>query len=351
MSAGAKIGVALTMAFVVLVAVGGTAYVSTQRLLEANRLVIHTQYVQEKLEDVIAVHVDAETGQRGFIITGEERYLEPYNAALGRIQKDIETLTSLTRDNAEQQDSLLHVQKLSDAKLDELRETIRLRRESGFEGALPVIISDRGKKIMDDLRDLVTKMSVREQTLLDERTAAANASARYTVGTIAVWMPLAMVILTIIAVILMRTVRFDGAAARPAASGKAWIGVAVRYGSAVIIIAVATVLRWRLITSFGPMPTFITFYPAILLVASIGGGGPGILATLLSALAADYWFIEPYGQFGIGSTNDAVALGIFIGVNLFLCVLAERCAGPGGPRPLTSRWSNAPRNWHGKTMS
>ena len=99
MSVGTKIGVAFTIAFVVLLAVGGTAYVSTQRLLEANRLVFSTQDIQERLEDVIAVHVDAENGQRGFIITGEERYLEPYNSAVGRIQKDIETLTSLTRDN------------------------------------------------------------------------------------------------------------------------------------------------------------------------------------------------------------------------------------------------------------
>ena len=167
--------------------------------------------------------------------------------------------------------------------------------------------------------------------LLDERTAAADASARYTVWTIALWMPLAMLILTIVAVILMRHRPIRRSAAQPAAPGKEWVGVAVRYGSAVIIVAVATVLRWRLIESFGPMPLFVTFYPAILLVASIGGGGPGILATVLSALAADYWFIAPYGQFAIGATNDALALGIFIGANLFLCVLAERLrTGPVG---------------------
>ena len=55
----------------------------------------------------------------------------------------------------------------------------------------------------------------------------------------------------------------------------------------------------RLEDSFGPLPTFITLYPAVLLAASIGGGGPGILATVLSALAADYWFLPPYGSFSV----------------------------------------------------
>ena len=75
---------------------------------------------------------------------------------------------------------------------------------------------------------------------------------------------------------------------------------------------------------FGPLPFFLTFYPAVLLVASIGGGGPGILATLLSALAADYWFIPPYGSFRVEAPNDVLALGIFTGTCLFLSVLAER---------------------------
>ena len=67
-------------------------------------------------------------------------------------------------------------------------------------------------------------------------------------------------------------------------------GRAYRYGSAVVIVAMAAALHWRLAESFGPLPPFITFYPAVLLVASLGGGGPGLVATVLSALAADYWF-------------------------------------------------------------
>ena len=167
MSIGARIGAGFAVGMAIIVAIGVSAYVSTQRLLEANRWVTHTHEVIEGLEHVLSVLKDAETGQRGFVLTGEERYLEPYNAADGQVQHDIDALVALTRDNAAQQESLRQVRKLADAKLAELRETIQLRRKSGLEAALPVILTDRGKKIMDDLRGVVAEMKTREQRLLD----------------------------------------------------------------------------------------------------------------------------------------------------------------------------------------
>jgi PAS domain S-box-containing protein len=324
MSVGTKIGVVFALGLVLLAAVGGTAYVGTQHLLEANRWVVHTHEVQEKLEDVLSAHLDAETGQRGFIITGEDHYLEPYNAGIKRIQQDIDTLVSLTRDNASQQESLQQVRKLSDAKLAELRETIRLRRESGLTGALRVIRTDHGRQIMDGLRSVVAEMAAREQTLLEERTAIAEASASRTIWTIGVWTPLALLLLAVAAVVLMRTVRFGDSRVPTTTPGRTWGGIAIRYACAVVLVAVAVVLRMRLMDAFGPIPPFVTLYPAVLLAASIGGGGPGIVATVLSALAADYWFLPPYGQFSIAATNDVLALGIFTGSSLFLSVLAER---------------------------
>jgi CHASE3 domain sensor protein len=333
MSIGSKIGAGFTVALVIIAAIGASAYVSTQRLLEANRWVTHTHEVIEGLEHALSVLKDAETGQRGFVLTGEEPYLEPYNAATGRIQHDIDALVALTRDNPAQQESLRQVKELSDAKLLELRETIQLRRQSGLEAALEVVRSDRGKTIMDKLRSVVATMTNREQQLLEERSDAANTSANRTIWTIALWMPIALLALAVAVVVRMRTVRFGGAAALPSTPRKQWGGIAVQYASAAIIVAVAVVLRWRLVDSFGPLPVFITLYPAVLLAASIGGGGPGILATVLLALAADYWFFPPYGSFYVAAPNDVLALAIFIGSGLFLSILAERLR--------RSRWAEA----------
>jgi len=100
--------------------------------------------------------------------------------------------------------------------------------------------------------------------------------------------------------------------------------IALRYAFAVVVVAIAALVQRRLGDSFGPMPLFIMFYPAILLVASICGGGPGIVATLLAALAADYWFVQPTGSLRVETTKDVLSLGIFTVANLFLCLLAER---------------------------
>jgi PAS domain S-box-containing protein len=322
MSTGTKIGVGVALGLVLL-AVGGMAFVSVEGLRDAYRWVLHTHEVQEKLEDVLAAHLDAETGQRGFIITGEEQYLEPYNAATSRIQQDIDALTGLIHDKVARE-YLQRVQDLSGTKLAELRDTIRLRKQSGFDAALPVILTDRGKKIMDELRGVVSEMKAREQMLLEERTTAAEAATNRALVALLVWMPLALVLLAAAGVLLMRTVRFGGAPALPGAGGKAWAGIAARYGAAVIIVAAAVALRSQLAESFGPMPPFVTLYPAVLLVASIGGGGPGVFATVLAALAADYWFLPPVGSFRISTPNDILALGIFTAANLGLCLLAER---------------------------
>ena len=82
-------------------------------------------------------------------------------------------------------------------------------------------------------------MLAREQTLLQEQKAAAAASARLTIWTVVLWTPLALLVLAVAAVVLMRNVRLGGAAALPGTGGKAWSGIALRYGAAVLIVAVA----------------------------------------------------------------------------------------------------------------
>ena len=324
MRLGLKISVAFTLALLIVGGVGIQSYLGIQRITETNQWVAHSHEVIENLEHALSVLKDAETGQRGFVLTGEDHYLEPYNAAAGEIQKDIDKVASLTADNPEQQADIQRLRKLSDDKLDELRETIKLRRESGLEAALPVIRTDRGRKIMDDARKLVGGMEGRERQLLDVRNRAANEVASQSMRTIGLGVLLSLLVLGIAAVIVTRTMRLADPGPTPKGAGGTWPKIAIRYAFAVAMVALATGARWLLERYVGPMPIFLTWYPAVLLVATIAGGGPGILATLLSALAADYWFIAPFGQFSILGTNDAVAMGIFFGTGIFVSVLAER---------------------------
>ena len=323
MSTGTKLGSGFALGMVIIVAIAIHTQVLMQQLSEANRRVVHTHQVLEGLERLVSLLKDAETGQRGFLLTGEGRYLEPYTAASGRIPRQLDALFSLTGDNPAQQESLRRARKLADAKLAELDETIQLRRKSGPQAALQVVRSDRGQRIMDDLRAVMNEMETREQELLEARSDAVNVVSHRTLLTIALVMPLALVAIAVVVVALIRNLRFLGPDPRPATPGGKWPGIAITYISTAMLVAVAAVLRW-LGESLGPLPLFITFYPAVLLAAILGGSGPGILATVLSALVAVYFFVPPVGQFQVEHPNDLLALGIFVGTNVSISVLAER---------------------------
>ena len=156
------------------------------------------------LDNALSALKDAETGQRGFIITGRDEYLEPYNAGVRAERQSFEALTALTRDDPTQQQHLEQVKPLIDAKLAELQETIKLRKEQGLQAALPIILTNRGKKIMDDIRSVFDQMERHERHLMEVRTQAADASAQRVKWTILFGAPLSFLVLGLIGFTLTR---------------------------------------------------------------------------------------------------------------------------------------------------
>ena len=99
---------------------------------------------------------------------------------------------------------------------------------------------------------------------------------------------------------------------------------AAPYAMATLVVAASFLLRLALVHGLGlQMPTFITFYPAIMIVAVLGGLWPGIFATLLTALAVDYYILPPIGSFALPNPSDAVALLLFTLMAVLICLLAE----------------------------
>jgi PAS domain S-box-containing protein len=96
----------------------------------------------------------------------------------------------------------------------------------------------------------------------------------------------------------------------------------LRYGGAVALAVAAAILRQAMERSFGGVPAFFTFYPAILLAAVLGGLGPGIFATALSSTIAAYFFLDPPG-IGVGKLSDVVLLAFFSVTGVGISVLAE----------------------------
>ncbi|MFT3695941.1 MAG: response regulator [Kofleriaceae bacterium] len=143
---------------------------------EAARWVDHTDKVKNQIASVMASVTDAETGQRGFLLTRAERYLEPYNSARTRVPTQLLALKQLTADNPNQQQRIAKLSPLVDQKLSELADTITHERASDHEGALEIVRTDRGKDLMDQVRSLAQAMEDEEQRLLVTRTADWEAS-------------------------------------------------------------------------------------------------------------------------------------------------------------------------------
>jgi len=186
---GMKIGTGFALALAILIVIGAVAYRGIAKLTDTSDWVDHTHQVLGTLESVLATMTNAETGQRGYVLTGEDKYLEPFNAAQGAIESELKALRELTRDNANQQRRLDLLEPLingRDGKLAELQETIDTRRDKsrGFEAALQIIRTDKGKKTMDDVRKMIDEMKGEENALLKIRANEAQASARSATRTI-----------------------------------------------------------------------------------------------------------------------------------------------------------------------
>jgi CHASE3 domain sensor protein len=183
---GRKIALGFGLSVVILLLVGGVAYRSTDVLIENNANVAHSHQVLEDLGQLLSLVKDAETGQRGFVITGDDAFLEPYQQALGPVPKTVASLRALTADNPRQQRRLDDVESLIATKLAELGRTIQLRRTQGFEATQKVVQIGEGKKAMDDLRNVIDAMDQEERDLLRARGESAGASASGAKTTISV---------------------------------------------------------------------------------------------------------------------------------------------------------------------
>jgi len=205
---GTKIGVAFGLALAVFLVVGVVSYHSVRQLTETASWVAHTHRVLETLESTFVGLTKAESGERGYILTGDERYLEDYQDPRTAIAREIKTLRELTQDNANQQRRLDRLEPLIANRLTVLQEAIDARRAptNGFEAALKIVQAARGRQAMDEIRGLIDEMQAEESRLLAERTKEADESARNTTLTIVLGTALAFVLLAALGFALARNI-------------------------------------------------------------------------------------------------------------------------------------------------
>src|SRR5882672_10922751 len=131
----------------VMIVVAVISFRNSEKFLDTNQWVNHTHEVLYEFEQILVSSVDAETGARGFVITGEENYLEPYNSA--KLLEHVNKARELTSDNPVQQENIERIQQLITSHIDHLEACIQLRKTKDFENVKALMATGEGKRILD----------------------------------------------------------------------------------------------------------------------------------------------------------------------------------------------------------
>lgn len=186
------------VALAILALVGGLVYQSSLHYVEASRRVTQTHEALATLEEIFSLMNQAETGQRGYIITGEEFYLPRRDAAIARIGELLSQLKQLTADEPAQQQRIPELARQIAARLTLLNRVLIVRQTEGFEAARQRLTVGSGKTEMDALRSLVKAMQGYERTLLKQRMDAEREYANKTLVMFSLALLFAMVFLSLL---------------------------------------------------------------------------------------------------------------------------------------------------------
>lgn len=175
----------LLFAFVVVGLNTWLAFRAVNALVHNGYWVDHTWQCIDQVERIMSSAKDAETGNRGFLITGDDSYLAPYTSATHDLPIELDHFEKLTSDNSAQQARIREMRAAVNRRLDLLQQGIDLRRRGSVDSGHALILSGTGKAEMDNLRRIADEMEKAEHVLLIQRTALAksgSSEARYTLA-------------------------------------------------------------------------------------------------------------------------------------------------------------------------
>ena len=166
------------LALISLGLVGGllnwNAYKLNQILVNAAQV----NQISDRLQHLLSELQDSETGQRGYLLTGQSAYLEPYDNGVRSIGQTLNQTRTLLSNNPAQIQKLDAIEILIASKLAELNNTIQLRQNQGFDAALKVVKTNRGKADMDKIRDLIFAMQTDTKQVLQQQENQTQAQTQ-----------------------------------------------------------------------------------------------------------------------------------------------------------------------------
>lgn len=219
----------------ILLFAGWETYRNTTRLVEAADARKASYELVQDLDEVETRLVDAETGQRGYLLTGDEAYLEPYRAAIKNLDQVMARLKDSISNNPKQQEQIQSLGVLIESKLGELQRTIELRRREEIAAANQIVLQGSGKRWMDQIRTVITEMKNDGYELRRIRTQQMNERAVGTKQTILVGYLLSLSLLVVVFVLLDRELRERKKAQEALGKSEKWLATTLgSIGDAVI---------------------------------------------------------------------------------------------------------------------
>ncbi len=174
----------LAAAFALVLVAGAAAVYMALRSTDADRLVTQSYMVRQVATRLLSTLQDAETGQRGYLLTNDESYLEPYNSARDTLDRVLDALVEQTAGDPDQTARVLALRPLVDTRLAIAAHTIDLNRSGQTAAARDVVIAGEGKTAMDQIRIVIQQISDSERDTLMVRQDAAAAARGWLLGLV-----------------------------------------------------------------------------------------------------------------------------------------------------------------------
>jgi PAS domain S-box-containing protein len=199
---GVLLGIVAVVASLVVSA--GIAYRNTWRLDEDATWVAHSHEVLSLTSNVLLTLVYAEAGQRSFLVTGKDEFLQPNNPALARLSKNMVELKDKTKDNPRQQDRIGELEEMIAGYHARLQEGID-QRHKGLDEAQAILTLKRSEEQMNAIKDLVADMEREEHAILNDREVQSRRTYSVAVATGLLATALALVLIVVLVCLLYRS--------------------------------------------------------------------------------------------------------------------------------------------------
>ncbi|MBD2682251.1 MULTISPECIES: GAF domain-containing protein [Nostoc] len=190
----------------ILVVIAAVSYQNTKVFNNNRSIIKNINKKINSLEKLLSQTKDAETGQRSYILTEKEIYLKGYQEALANVHIEITKLKNLTAGQPKEQKQIATLESLVTAKLTQLKQTISLRQNQGFQAALRGLVTNDGQNLMNDIHKTVHEIENQEKGRRQQLSQVTKAWTRQTTLTIAIAICLSFFILAVVYYLIYREV-------------------------------------------------------------------------------------------------------------------------------------------------